>query len=161
MTDENNVYLKPCPFCGDSGFSIFKEGSIYVVQCGSCLCKTGATTEKDVIEYWNSRPIEEALEEENARLQRGLFDAIDQNQKNIYELSVQSARGANYALKEIKKIEDENKKLREALTFYAKGEHLGLEDWQTEQVLKDDEVFAESYCETGKVAREALKGGEK
>lgn len=55
----------------------------------------------------------------------------------------------------------ENRKLREALTFYAKGEHLGLEDWQTEQVLKHDDVFAESYCETGKVAREALKGGEK
>jgi hypothetical protein len=57
-------------------------------------------------------------------------------------------------------LEQEVKTLREALTFYAKGEHLGLEDWQTEQVLKDDEVFAESYCETGKVAREALKGGE-
>lgn len=113
-----NIEIKPCPFCGDSGFSVIKEGSIYVIQCGSCLCKTGAMTEKDVVEYWNSRPIEEALEEENARLRQGLFDAIDQNQKNVYELSVQSARGANYALKEIKKIEDENKKLREALEIY-------------------------------------------
>lgn len=55
----------------------------------------------------------------------------------------------------------ENRKLREALTFYAKGEHLGLEDWQIEQILKHDDVFAESYVETGKVAREALKGGLK
>lgn len=60
--------LKALSFCGDSGFSVIKEGSIYVVQCGSCLCKTGATTEKEVIEYWNGRPIEDALQEENIKL---------------------------------------------------------------------------------------------
>lgn len=43
-----------------------------------------------------------------------------------------------------------------ALKFYAKGEHLGLEDWQIQQILKDDDVFAESYVETGKRARECL-----
>lgn len=72
MTTENNIYLKPCPFCGDSGFSVLKEGSIYVIQCGSCLCKTGAMTEKDVIEYWNGRPIEDALTAENNRLREAL-----------------------------------------------------------------------------------------
>ena len=44
----------------------------------------------------------------------------------------------------------------EALKFYAKGEHLGLEDWQIDQILKDDDVFAESYVETGKRARKCL-----
>lgn len=57
----------------------------------------------------------------------------------------------------MKTLREQNKKLKEALTFYAKGEHLGLEDWQIEQILKDDDVFAESYVETGKRAREALK----
>lgn len=62
---------------------------------------------------------------------------------------------------EMEMLREQNKKLKEALTFYAKGEHLGLEDWQTEQILKDDDVFAESYVETGKRAREALKERKK
>ena len=57
---------------------------------------------------------------------------------------------------EMEMMREENKKLKEALTYYAKGEHLGLEDWQIEQILKDDDVFAESYVETGKRARECL-----
>lgn len=57
---------------------------------------------------------------------------------------------------EMDMFREQNKKLKEALTFYAEGEHLGLEAWQKELVLKDDEVFAESFCETGKRARECL-----
>ena len=32
--------------------------------------------------------------------------------------------------------------------------------WQIEQILKNDDVFSESYVETGKRAREALKAGK-
>jgi hypothetical protein len=91
MTTENNIYLKPCPFCGDSGFSVLKEGSIYVIQCGSCLCKTGATTEKEVIEYWNGRPIEEALTAENNRLREAL-----ENIKEKAVLKESEASNATY-----------------------------------------------------------------
>lgn len=110
---------KKCPFCGGEAELIeghFTDNTEYFqIVCQKCYSATALyTKKKNAIECWNSRPIEDALKEEN-------------------------------------------RKHREVLTFYAKGEHLGLEDWQTEQVLKDDEVFAESYCETGKLAREALK----
>lgn len=98
MKIENDIYLKPCPFCGDSGFSVIKEGSIYVVQCGSCLCKTGATTEKEVIEYWNGRPIEDhlikqidLLEKEVKTLRKVLENIIEEA-----ELEESKASNATY-----------------------------------------------------------------
>lgn len=125
------IELKHCPFCGGEAYLIGKVGNVYAIECGTCSFKIGETTEKDVVEYWNTRQIE-------------------------YDLNEQIGRFKKYA----EALEKEIKELREALTFYAKGEHLGLEDWQTEQILKDDDVFAESYVETGKRAREALKAGK-
>ncbi len=52
---------------------------------------------------------------ETERLQKELAEAIEQNQINVYKVTAQAARGANYALKEVKKLEAEIKRLREAL----------------------------------------------
>lgn len=64
--------LKPCPFCGGEAYLVGKEGNVYAIECGSCFFKIGATTEKDVVEYWNGRPIEDALRAENKRLREAL-----------------------------------------------------------------------------------------
>lgn len=128
MTEE--IKIKPCPFCGGKAVMLGEDDGMYQVVCPDCAGTIDDFyNEKEVAaEKWNTRQIEDNLNEQIGRFKK-------------------------YA----EALENEIKELREALTFYAKGEHLGLEDWQTEQILKDDDVFAESYVETGKRAREALK----
>ena len=127
--------LKPCPFCGGEA-EIIDDAMGTISRCRRCGAENGNGVYgeggyKLAAKDWNSRPIEDDLNEQIGRFKK-------------------------YA----EALENEIKELREALTFYAKGEHLGLEDWQIEQILKDDDVFAESYVETGKRAREALKAGK-
>lgn len=128
MSEE--IKLKPCPFCGGEAEMLGDDDRMYQVFCPNCKATiVNFDDEKEVAaEKWNKRTTEKDLNEQIGRFKK-------------------------YA----EALENEIKELREALTFYAKGEHLGLEDWQTEQILKDDDVFAESYVETGKRAREALK----
>lgn len=128
------IKLKPCPFCGGEAEMLGEDDGMYQVVCQNCAANIDDfDDEKEVAaEKWNTRTTEKDLNEQIGRFKK-------------------------YA----EALENEIKELREALTFYEKGEHLGLEDWQTEQILKDDDVFAESFVETGKRAREALKGGEK
>lgn len=121
--------LKPCPFCGNWAEIYKDDEDYYHAYCPKCGAETDMYgSPETAIKKWNARPIEDDLNEQIGRFKK-------------------------YA----EALENEIKELREALTFYAKGEHLGLEDWQTEKILKDDDVFAESYVETGKRAREALK----
>ena len=128
MSEE--IKLKPCPFCGGEAEMLGDDDRMYQVFCPNCKATiVNFDDEKEVAaEKWNKRTTEKDLNEQIGRFKK-------------------------YA----EALENEIKELREALTFYAKGKHLGLEDWQTEQILKDDDVFAESYVETGKRAREALK----
>ena len=124
--------LKPCPFCGGEA-EIIDDAMGTISRCRRCGAENGNGVYgeggyKLAAKDWNSRPIEDDLNEQIGRFKK-------------------------YA----EALENKIKELREALTFYAKGEHLGLEDWQIEQILKDDDVFAESYVETGKRAREALR----
>ena len=126
------IKLKPCPFCGGEA-EIIDDAMGTISRCRRCGAENGNGVygeggHKLAAKDWNSRPIEEDLNEQIRRFKK-------------------------YA----EALENEIKELREALTFYAKGEHSGLEDWQIEQILKNDDVFAESYVETGKRAREALK----
>ena len=81
--------VKSCPFCGGKEVKLFKEGSIWVVECLQCLAKVGATAEADVLDFWNARPIEnelnekiEKLEAENERLREALESILDAAQKD-------------------------------------------------------------------------------
>ena len=65
--------VKSCPFCGGTA-----EISGWAIYCPVCEIsfsnerETGAEAIKEVAELWNSRPIENELEEENARLREAL-----------------------------------------------------------------------------------------
>ena len=90
MTEE----VKSCPFCGGKEVKLFKEGSVWVVECLQCLAKVGATAEADVLDFWNSRPIEDKLhgkigelEEENKRLigaLKAIKKIVDKSPLSIY-----------------------------------------------------------------------------
>lgn len=67
MTEE--IELKPCPFCGGKAFLDSEFSGVYC-NCGAEL--TFLESDKEAAEKWNRRPIEDALEEENARLREAL-----------------------------------------------------------------------------------------
>lgn len=67
MTDD--IELKPCPFCGGKAFLDSDFSGVYC-NCGAELAFL--ESDKEAAEKWNSRPIEDALEEENARLREAL-----------------------------------------------------------------------------------------
>lgn len=82
MTEE----IKSCPFCGGKEVKLFKEGSIWVVECLQCLAKVGATLEADALDFWNYRPKEEQLGEQiremkqkNDALKREILEEREDN----------------------------------------------------------------------------------
>ena len=103
--------LKPCPFCGGKEVKLFKEGSIWVVECLQCLAKVGATAEADALDFWNYRPKEEQLggqiremKQKNAALKREILEAREDNCENM-----------EYHVEERKRLKSENARLRKAL----------------------------------------------
>ena len=82
MTEKTK--LKPCPFCGGEAYLVGKEGKVFAIECGSCFFKIGATTEKDVVEYWNARPIEENLNEQIGRFKK-YAEALEKEIKELRE----------------------------------------------------------------------------
>lgn len=96
---------------------------------------------------------------ETERLQKELAEAIEQNQKNVYAVVKQANRGANYALKEVKKLEAEIKRLREALKFYAELDGNGIQLYG-EMDSKALEFVDGASFQFGQTARDVLKGGE-
>ena len=114
MTEE----LKPCPFCGGKEVKLFKEGSIWVVECLQCLAKVGATAEADALDFWNYRPKEEQLGEQiremkqkNDALKREILEAREDNAENMEYHVAERER----LKKEIVNLEAENKMLIGAL----------------------------------------------
>ena len=57
--------LKPCPFCGGTNISVCDSTTLRTVFCHSCVIYI-------TIETWNTRPIEDALRAEVARLRAAL-----------------------------------------------------------------------------------------
>lgn len=65
MSEEKEIYLKPCPFCGnkqddfagmtEGAFSTCSDGSLSI-NCSGCSC-TGARgyTMEEAVEAWNNR----------------------------------------------------------------------------------------------------------
>lgn len=86
MTEE----VKSCPFCGGKEVKLFKEGSIWVVECLQCLAKVGATAEADALDFWNYRPKEKQLGEQiremkqkNDALKREILESREDNVDNM------------------------------------------------------------------------------
>ena len=138
MTEE----VKSCPFCGGKEVKLFKEGSIWVVECLQCLAKVGATAEADVLDFWNSRPIEDDLQKE-------LDEAREDNADNM-----------EYHVAERGRLKTENARLRKALEKYAAPEHhFSVVDGKVLEVF--DNSYGVDEQEFGTWARNALNGMNK
>ena len=67
--------LKPCPFCGGTA-NIAKGRIEFWAYCPHCGARTEFyETEREAVDAWNARPIEDAQTAEIARL-RGNIEAI-------------------------------------------------------------------------------------
>lgn len=163
--------LKPCPFCGSEAeiytgsYHPFSLRSYDYVYCKGCGVTTRMyDTEREAAEAWNKcntvkyeptsyscRACKNATDEEikrlkseNARLQKELNEAMEQNYKNAFDIQQQAERGAKYAQKE-------NARLREALeeidNFDTRERYLIHEGWSYVWRMQE-------------IAKKALKGGE-
>lgn len=65
--------IKPCPFCGGEAKCIEFYGLYHVICCNCHIAGKDCSTRESAVSAWNSRPIENELEAENARLR----DALD------------------------------------------------------------------------------------
>ena len=66
--------LKSCPFCGGEAFWDSDFSCVYC-RCGAEI--TFCESDKEAAERWNTRPIEDALKEENKRLREALEEIQD------------------------------------------------------------------------------------
>jgi len=48
--------LLPCPFCGGTPGSPYRDNGDWYVECGKCGCERRGDTQADVIAAWNRRP---------------------------------------------------------------------------------------------------------
>lgn len=66
--------LKPCPFCGSGAIEVSAWEDHTTIGCLDCdygiRCQD--CDEEDVVDWWNTRPAEEALKKEVERLKREL-----------------------------------------------------------------------------------------
>ena len=109
MTEE----VKSCPFCGGKEVKLFKEGSIWVVECLQCLAKVGATAEADALDFWNYRQKEKQLceqiremKQKNEALKREILEAREDNEDNM-----------EYHVAERERLKKEIEELRGCVSF--------------------------------------------
>ncbi len=87
--------LKPCRKCGSQNMEFmggFSKGKYGIIICMRCYNVGSATESRDeAIKEWNTRPIEDALREENERMR----NAIEEMRKevlwcesNMYQVSL-------------------------------------------------------------------------
>lgn len=79
MTEE----LKRCPFCGEVEMLGYDDG-MYQCVCRNCESAQGGFYDfpEEAAFAWNTRPIENELEAENARLREALGVILDEAQKD-------------------------------------------------------------------------------
>lgn len=85
---KNKPALKPCPFCGGKAFWDSEFSGVYC-HCGAEI--TFCESDKEAAEKWNSRPIEDALKEENKRLREALAEikkTVESAQDPVYPFCV-------------------------------------------------------------------------
>lgn len=86
--EQSKLELKPCPFCGGKAFFDSEFSGVYC-YCGAEL--TFCESDKESAEKWNSRPIEDALKEENKRLREALEEikkTVEYAQDTVYPLNI-------------------------------------------------------------------------
>lgn len=90
-----SIELRPCPFCGETeGMTYVPFHGEYEVRCSSCQSRgpSPRTTSNHSIEAWNTRPIEDALnnriaelESKNQRLRLLLAETVFYVQQSDYD----------------------------------------------------------------------------
>ena len=78
MTEE----VKTCPFCGGEAKCIEFYGLYHVICCNCHIAGKDCSTRESAVSAWNTRPIEDLKDDENARLQEALEVILDEAQKD-------------------------------------------------------------------------------
>lgn len=98
--------LRPCPFCGNKDIWISEWKDFVSIKCGQCETKVGASDEKTAVEYWNHRPIEDALRAENEKWREQYSEATMNNLEKINE--------CNRLEEEVQRLQEELEKLKQS-----------------------------------------------
>lgn len=99
-----NIEIKPCPFCGED-VELYKNNekgyTVYEADCINCdtIFKQFDKTETEAIEHWNSRPIEDALQEENIKL-RAVVNFYADRKKYMTIIKGDNGEDENFMLRE-------------------------------------------------------------
>ena len=72
--------LKPCPFCGSGAIEVCAWETSTDISCLDCdyTIKCCDCDEEDAVDYWNTRPAEDAKDKEIERLKKQLSDSADE-----------------------------------------------------------------------------------
>lgn len=90
---KNKIELKPCPFCGGEA-ELFEGYSLSHVYCINCDAQTDGL-KNAAVELWNTRPIEDALNEQIGRFKK-YSAALEEEVKTLQEALEKYAKGKNY-----------------------------------------------------------------
>ena len=74
--------LKHCPFCGGEAKCIEFYGLYHVICCNCHIAGKDCSTRESAVSAWNTRPIEDLKDDENARLREALEVILDEAQKD-------------------------------------------------------------------------------
>lgn len=79
----NDIKLKPCPFCGGTELYYFR-GKFYALECAHCGARLGAyKTGEEAAEAWNTRKYETFTKAEARTILNLLM--LDRTGESVYE----------------------------------------------------------------------------
>jgi Lar family restriction alleviation protein len=117
--------LKPCPFCGE--MPELSTRPCYYYQCVKSGCEgqevSWNNTEEEALKSWNTRPIEDALCAEVAKLMKENQRLNRINANSVSKMELDTCRSLNKALREDNvRLRKDNKALVEQINQMAKKE---------------------------------------
>lgn len=74
--------LKPCPFCGNGKIIDDEDDGITCPNCGAYIDRLSVEDDVCLADVWNTRPIEDAKDDEIKRLREALEIILDSAQKD-------------------------------------------------------------------------------